>query len=133
MASRAWGLNKNILVGENRWRGPKEPKPWEGVKHTKSFSSKCAQKCTPPCQDTSEDCLYLNVFTPTSTLKDNRKTAVGVWIHGGGFAGGAGGSFLYDAKFVAPAMDMVIVTVNYRLTAFGFLAIDKIEDGEDTG
>ena len=120
-------------VGEYRWRGPKEPTAWEGVKHTKTFSPACAQKCNPPCQERSEDCLYLNVFTPTSTLKDNRKTAVGVWLHGGAFATGAGGSPLYNGKFVAPTMDMVIVTVNYRLTAFGYLSIDKIEDGEQTG
>ena len=121
-------------VGVNRWRAPVEPQPWKGVKHLgKEFSSICAQKCNPPCGNIAEDCLYLNVFTPTGTIRDNRKTAVGVWFHGGAFAWGGGGSPLYNGQFVAPMMDMVIVTVNYRLSAFGFLSLDKVENGQETG
>ena len=119
-------------MNDLRWKAPEEPKPWRDVFEAKSFAPLCAQKCHEPCGDISEDCLYLNVFTPTSTLTQGRKTGVGVWFHGGAFAWGGGSSPLYDGRYVAPEMDMVIVTVNYRLSAFGFLSLDKREEGQPT-
>ena len=67
--------------------------------------------------ETSEDCLYLNVFTPGTT----GKRPVLVWIHGGGNIVGAGSQLLYDGSELVRRGDVVIVTLNYRLGIFGFL------------
>ena len=79
-----------------------------------------------------EDCLFLNIFVSKESFDKGRKIPVAIWFHGGAFAGGAGGNPLYDARFVAPMMDMVVVTVNYRLGPFGFMALEKTEEGETT-
>lgn len=71
----------------------------------------------------SEDCLFLNVYTPK--LPNSRyhpKLPVMFWIHGGGFAFGSGNSFLYGPDFLV-AEDVVLVTINYRLGALGFLSV----------
>ena len=67
--------------------------------------------------ETSEDCLYLNVFTPDTT----GKRPVLVWIHGGGNIIGAGSQLLYDGSELVRRGDVVVVTLNYRLGIFGFL------------
>ena len=74
-----------------------------------------------------EDCLYLNIFAPKAVLRESRKVPVGVWIHGGAFSGGSGSALAYDARFMAPESDMIIVTINYRLGALGFLMWNHIE------
>ena len=66
----------------------------------------------------SEDCLYLNVYTPRA---DGRKRPVLFWIHGGGFTGGGGAQALYDGGALAERGDVVVVTINYRLGALGYL------------
>lgn len=70
-----------------------------------------------PLQPLSEDCLYLNVWSPVT---DTKKPVI-VWIHGGGFTGGAGAVPVYDGEAMA-AKGVVFVTINYRLGVFGFLA-----------
>jgi carboxylesterase type B len=83
-----------------------------------------------------EDCLYLNVYVEKRTLpnknvrENDRKVPVAVWFHGGAFAWGSGSSPLYDGKFITERMDMVVVTVNYRLSAFGFLALEMTSENE---
>ena len=111
-----------------RFRPPQPAAPWNGVRQATAFSAPCwgttlgpppdvaAPKQTPP----SEDCLALNVWTPPSTEASHRK-AVMVWIHGGGFVFGTASTPDYDGANLA-SHDAVIVTVNYRLGAFGFLA-----------
>ncbi|MQY06267.1 carboxylesterase/lipase family protein [Actinomadura macrotermitis] len=103
-------------VGELRWRPPRPAARWRGVREATAFSPRCVQKTTAP---TSEDCLYLNVYTPKGASRSGRRYPVMVYIHGGGFVSGAGGN--YDpAKLVEQGT--VVVTLNYRLGALGFLA-----------
>ena len=108
-------------VGRLRWRTPQPPVEWRGVRDSSTFAPSCPQapgSFTLGPQD--EDCLYLNVVTPR--LNDRRHAKdlpVFVWIHGGGFTSGAGRD--YDpAKLMAEGL--VVVTINYRLGALGFLS-----------
>ena len=79
----------------------------------------------------SEDCLYLNVWMPVEAARASGSRGgrpVFVWIHGGGFTVGAGSTFLYDGCRIASSMDSVIVTINYRLGALGFLDLQAADD-----
>jgi para-nitrobenzyl esterase len=75
----------------------------------------------------SQDCLYLNVWTPAA---DARLRPVLVWIHGGAFVLGSGSAALYDGSLLARRGDVVVVTINYRLGAFGFLDLSRVIPGE---
>ncbi|MCI0749266.1 MAG: carboxylesterase family protein [Nevskiales bacterium] len=107
-------------VGERRWKPPQPVKPWTGVRNATEYGPGCMQKglgTFPGPEKTSEDCLYLNVWTPAR--KSGDKLPVMVWIFGGGLIFGAGS--LYDAEALA-RQGVVVVTLNYRLGVFGFLA-----------
>jgi carboxylesterase type B len=76
-----------------------------------------------PC---SEDCLFMNIWTPTLPAKPSpKKKAVMLWIHGGGFLTGFGSDTTFDGGNMASRGDVVVVTVNYRLSTLGFLALDN--------
>jgi para-nitrobenzyl esterase len=108
-------------VGELRWRPPQEPERWHGVRDATSFGAHCPQVATPfGTPSTTEDCLFLNVFTPAKTNEGRpHLLPVMVWIHGGGLV--VGESDGYDpSKLVAE--DVIVVTINYRLGELGFLA-----------
>jgi para-nitrobenzyl esterase len=104
-------------TGNLRWRAPQPPAAWNGVRDATEFAPSCPQPPGPfGVGVRSEDCLYLNVYTPSLRGKD---LPVFVWIHGGGWTTGAGRD--YDpTKLVAEGI--VVVTINYRLGALGFLA-----------
>jgi len=106
-------------VGNLRWRPPEPPVPWKGVRDANQYAASCPQQPSlfEPPGPQSEDCLFLNVSTPT--LRSNAKRPVLVWIHGGGFT--QDGSLNYDGTKLA-ADGIVVVTINYRLGALGFLA-----------
>src|SRR5580692_8187199 len=108
-------------TGNLRWRPPQPPTHWPGVRDATSFAPSCPQNPTAnpflPPGPTSEDCLYLNVYTPT--LRHDARRPVLVWIHGGGLTQDAGRN--YDPAKLA-ADGIVAVTINYRLGALGFLA-----------
>ena len=113
-------------VGNLRWKAPEPPNPWKGVKAAAEFSPVCMQLPYPetspyytPIPNRSEDCLYLNVWTAAKTPNEHRP--VMVWIHGGGFTRGSGGTPTYDGENFAQK-GVVLVTVNYRLGVLGFLA-----------
>ncbi len=74
----------------------------------------------------SQDCLYLNVWTPVA---DRRRRPVLVWIHGGAFVLGSGAAGLYDGSQLAQRGDVVVVTINYRLGALGFLDLSQVLPG----
>ncbi len=107
-------------VGGLRWKAPQPPKPWTGIRVATSFSANCPQMELMPGARQSEDCLGLNIWTPAS-LRQTSKLPVMVWIHGGGFAIGSGSQSVYDGEALA-AQGIVLVTINYRLGIFGFLA-----------
>jgi para-nitrobenzyl esterase len=104
-------------VGALRWKAPQAAKPWNGVRESK-LGNPCPQQANSEVPDgaSDEDCLYLNVTSPSAPSKKPR--AVVVWLPGGGFFSGAGNS--YEASKFAAHGDVVVVTVNYRLGIFGF-------------
>jgi para-nitrobenzyl esterase len=104
-------------VGPLRWKAPQPAVPWSGVRDATAFGPECAQPA-PPGTPTSEDCLTLNVWTPAGA---GAHLPVMVWIYGGGYAVGATNYPVYDGTSLA-RHGVVIVTVNYRLNVFGFLA-----------
>ncbi len=121
-------------VGALRWMPPQKPAKWNGTRDARSFSAIAYQNRTQvgPFEamnvagELSEDCLYLNIWAP-GTHRAPRP--VMVWIHGGGFTFGAGSQDIYDSATLAARGNAVVVTVNYRLGALGFLRLVDITNG----
>ena len=112
-------------IGRLRWRPPEPAAAWTGVRPTREFGAHSVQGVVWDDIDlsgaaTSEDCLHLNVWTPAAP-SDGARLPVMVWIHGGGFVVGSGAEPRYDGARLA-ARGIVVVTVNHRLNALGFLA-----------
>jgi len=117
-------------VGERRFRPAETAADWEGARLATDFSPACLQPPYPSGSfyaraaiPTSEDCLYLNVWAPRLTLQTKKTDPlpVMVWIHGGGLTRGSGSSAIYDGAGLA-AKGVVLVTINYRLGVFGYMA-----------
>lgn len=123
-------------VGGLRWRPPRPVKPWTGVRSATAFAPACPQRGVSmpgePLPQTSEDCLYLNVWTPAKPSAKPRPVIV--WIHGGGWTNGATSLPLYAGDALA-RRGVVVVSVAYRLGALGFLAHPALsqEDGGASG
>ena len=127
-------------IGDLRWRRPQPLAAWDGVRDAPEFGPISIQPPRPAAgpfagimghsqERMSEDCLYLNVWTPG--LDDARRPVM-VWIHGGGLSSGSGSSPAYDGAPLASRGDVVIVTINYRLGALGFLPDPALaEDGTE--
>eukprot|EP00930_Biecheleria_cincta_P037882 TRINITY_DN26032_c0_g1_i1.p1 TRINITY_DN26032_c0_g1~~TRINITY_DN26032_c0_g1_i1.p1 ORF type:complete len:583 (-),score=90.36 TRINITY_DN26032_c0_g1_i1:22-1770(-) len=135
-------------VGERRFKPPEEKKPWSEILEAKHPGPVCAQlpvsgvvhvdptKWSKP----DEDCLRLNIWAPTNSdgsLNGGRRPIV-IYLHGGGYVGGSGFTELncafYDGEGLAHDMDAVVVTINYRLGVFGFLADPTLlEESGTTG
>jgi para-nitrobenzyl esterase len=110
-------------VGELRWKSPQPKKPWEGVRKTQAFGPSPMQNRSLSLMlgvpdNYSEDCLYLNVWTPAKDA--GSRLPVMVWIYGGAFAMGSTATPLYDGKRLAEK-GVVFVSVAYRVGLFGFL------------
>jgi para-nitrobenzyl esterase len=107
-------------VGDLRWREPMPVIPWTGVRDAAEFSAACMQKAGPISYSAkSEDCLFLNVWTPEWPIKS--RFPVMVWIHGGGnFAGDSGEAWTDGERLIRRGV--IIVSLNYRLGNFGFFA-----------
>lgn len=125
-------------AGEQRFKPARAVAPWTGVRDALAYGPAAPQgnslASPPPTRPGgvslvgegatfSEDCLYLNVWTPAT---DNAKRPVLVWLHGGGFATGSGASVLYDGTNMARTQDVVVVTINHRLNVFGHLDLSQI-------
>jgi para-nitrobenzyl esterase len=103
-----------------RWREPRPVKPWTGLRSATSFGAPCSQNSNGRVLETSsEDCLYLNVWTPE--WPPRARKPVMFWMHGGGNYAGATGSPNFDGESLA-RKGVVLVSAAYRLTAFGFFA-----------
>ena len=123
-------------VGALRWRPPQPPAPWRRPRDATSFGSNCPQnpivigtglaRLDEVRGGQSEDCLHLNVWTPGL---DGKRRPVMVWIHGGAFVLGGGAMPLYRGGGLAAAGDVVVVTLNYRLAAFGFMRLCDVTGG----
>ncbi len=114
-------------LGDLRWRAPEPATKWSGVRAADKFAAACMQTPYPMGspyrvldeEKTSEDCLYLNIWTAAQSAKERRP--VMFWIHGGGLTRGSGSTAAYDGTRFA-THGVVVVTVNYRLGVFGYLA-----------
>ena len=112
-------------VGELRWKAPAPALKWKGTRDATSYGAHCVQGQVYDdmiFQDKgeNEDCLFLNVFAPATAAKSS-KLPVMFWIHGGGYYGGSASEPRHNGDFL-PLKGVVLVTINYRLGVFGFLA-----------
>jgi para-nitrobenzyl esterase len=126
--------------GAGRFRAPRQLKPWTGVRDAFEFGNRAMQddnafglnpalvklfagRAVPPM---SENCLVLNVWTPA--VNDGRKSPVMFWCHGGAFISGSGDSPWYDGTNLCRRGDVVVVTINHRLGAFGYLHLGEFRE-----
>lgn len=115
-------------VGKLRWQPPQPAATWEGVRQAKAFGPRCMQGAIFSDMifrdaGPSEDCLYLNVWTPAESASAH--LPVMVWIYGGGFQAGAASEPRQDGEHLAQK-GVVVVSMNYRLGVFGFLAYPEL-------
>ena len=116
-------------VDSLRWRLPKQPASWEGVRDATEFGPDCLQPPDQYPRPMSEDCLYLNVWTSATASEPQ---PVMVWIHGGAFVFGSGSDSLYDGAQFAKS-GVVLVTINYRLSFAGFFSHPDLSEESEHG
>lgn len=127
-------------VGERRWRIPDPPGSWFGIRQAKSYSASSFQPSplnTDPSADnlftgpmSSEDCLYLNIFSPAKRVDE--KLPIFVWLHGGGMWSGTAMANAYDGYSLA-RKGMIVIPVNYRLGFFGFFCHPELREESEYG
>jgi len=123
-------------VGANRWKSPQPIKPWNGALNTTEFGDSCWQSVDywliniMPGPNESEDCLTLNIWTPAKNKND--KLPVMVWVHGGGFLAGTADEAISDGASLAK-LGVIVVSFNYRLGVFGFLAHPDLDKEGPSG
>ncbi|HZO74612.1 MAG TPA: carboxylesterase/lipase family protein [Ktedonobacteraceae bacterium] len=118
--------------GRNRFRPPVKLEPWAGVRDALAYGNSSPQPAsgpsifhtTPRPEPESEDCLYLNVWTPG--VGDNRKRPVLFWCHGGGFTMGSGSGAFVHGSNLARRGDVVVITVNHRLGPLGYCYLREL-------
>lgn len=123
-------------IGNLRWRSPQSHPGWSGVLQASEFSPISWQNINEAggvlsfdaneTPELNEDCLTLNIWTPST---EGGKRPVLFWIHGGGFVGGSGSSAIYDGSHLARRGDVVVVSINYRLGALGFINLSEVTGG----
>jgi len=126
-------------AGDLRWAAPQVAPNWQGTRAATQYGPDCMQLPYPrlspyyrPLNGPSEDCLFLNVWS--TSLQPSRKAPVMVWIHGGGLTRGSGSTLSYDGSNFA-RHNVVLVTINYRLNVFGYMAHEELskEQGGSSG
>jgi para-nitrobenzyl esterase len=118
------GIRYGADTGPRRFMPPLPPEPWDGVAEAVAFGPSAPQ---PGGRETiSEDCLFLNVWTPNPDPRAGRP--VMFYIHGGAYAHGSGSHPQYDGAELCHRGDVVVVTVNHRLNAFGYLYLQRFGD-----
>ncbi|TLU97287.1 carboxylesterase/lipase family protein [Dyadobacter luticola] len=118
------------ISGDRRFRRPAPLQPWTGVRDATQFGAPAIQAPRRNEPAPSEDCLFLNVWTPAN---DNKKRPVMFYSHGGGFVGGSGASQAQDGSNLARNFDVVVVQTNHRLGLLGFLYLDEIAGADYAG
>jgi para-nitrobenzyl esterase len=119
-------------VGELRWAAPQPPRPWSDVADATRVGPVCPQPTDPRIPidlggAQAEDSLLLNVWVPSGTAPGADKPVL-VWVHGGAYILGSANQPLYHGRALAAGGDVVVVTLNYRLGAFGFLDLSTFGD-----
>ena len=121
-------------VGPLRWRAPQAAAAWSGIRAADTFSAVCPQHGSYPPESapepTSEDCLYLNIWTPAEPAA--KPLPVMVWIYGGALENGSASTPLYAGDGFAKR-GVILVTLNYRLGVLGFLALDSLRKESPAG
>ncbi len=132
------GIRYGADTATTRFAAPASPEPWQETREATAYGASCPQTPTgnpgglfsswrpEPTPPYSEDCLFLNVWTPGL---DETARPVMVWFHGGGFTSGNGSSRAYEGTRLARRGDVVVVTVNHRLNVFGYLALGHYGEG----
>jgi para-nitrobenzyl esterase len=134
-------------VGDLRWKAPEDPERWHGVRDATLPAAKCTQLFTTDewirtgavDQDSSEDCLYVDIYRPERPTYDHERLPVYVWIHGG--SNNFGSARQYDGSVLAAESDVVVVVVQYRLGPIGWFyhpalqtgGVDKLTDSGNFG
>ena len=116
-------------IGDLRWKAPQAAESWEGVREAREYAPAPMQGGN-PAGGKSEDCLYLNIWSPAESSKD--KLPVLVWIYGGGFSFGSTAEPVYDGSKLAKK-GVVMVSIAYRVGQFGFLAHPELSAESEYG
>ncbi|HWS77589.1 MAG TPA: carboxylesterase family protein [Thermomonas sp.] len=118
------GIPYGADTASHRFQPPRNEVPWRGLRDASAFGASAPQGGVDG--PGSEDCLFLNVTTPA--LRDGRRRPILVYIHGGGYNNGSGSDPLYDGSGLCTIGDVVVVTVNHRLNAFGYLHLREFDE-----
>ncbi|XP_019741631.1 acetylcholinesterase-like [Hippocampus comes] len=122
-------------LGKLRFRDPEPAERWEGVLDATNYANSCYQipdtfypgfrgaEMWNPNTKLSEDCLYLNIWTPFNKASQSSLAPVLVWIYGGGFLSGTSSLDIYDGRYLSKVEGVVVVSMNYRIGPLGFLAL----------
>ena len=138
------GVRYGADTSTTRFAAPRAPEPWSEIRDALEYGNSSPQAPSSdggglfvswqpqPALPISEDCLFLNAWTPG--VRDGKKRPILVWLHGGGFVSGSGSSNAYEGTRLAKRGDVVVITINHRLNAFGHLYLgDYGEAFADSG
>ncbi|RFB05985.1 carboxylesterase/lipase family protein [Parvularcula marina] len=119
------GVRYGADTGPRRFQKPVAPASWKEVRDATSYGAASPQRGD---RQWDEDCLFLNVWTPG--IRDGAKRPIMVYFHGGAYNSGSGSAELYDGRRLAETHDVIVITVNHRLNAFGYLYLPFLTGGQ---